>query len=367
MIRGLAALFVLTGHVRGLFFIDYKDLPHPSWLLRMIYALTGLGHEAVMVFFVLSGFFIGGSVLSTLERWSWRSYLVNRLTRLYVVLIPALLLTAAIDQVSMQMPGGHTFFDLPIPHFTSPHGRDSLPIFLGNLFFQQDILVPAFGTDSPLWSLANEFWYYLLFPMIALLFVPRFSAMRKALLFAGVCGIFFYTSGSIRIGFGIWMLGVALHFIPAPRVGRWLLLAGGAVSALVFVGALGASRAHRIPDLWADPAVGFSFALWLFFIVKAARTAQPPRAYQSISKSLSKCSYSVYAVHLPVVYLVRASIGSGYWQPSAAMLAGAAGISLVAFLSGYVFSRLTEAHTDFVRNRVFRMFAHGGRAVAAAA
>ena len=38
------------------------------------------------------------------------------------------------------------------------------PVFLGNAAFLQRILVPELGTNGPLWSLANEFWYYLLFP-----------------------------------------------------------------------------------------------------------------------------------------------------------------------------------------------------------
>src|SRR6202030_3749589 len=47
-----------------------------------------------------------------------------------------------------------------------PRSQITPGIFLGNLFFVQTILCRTFGSNGPLWSLANEFWYYLLFPLL---------------------------------------------------------------------------------------------------------------------------------------------------------------------------------------------------------
>jgi peptidoglycan/LPS O-acetylase OafA/YrhL len=71
MVRGIAALAVMFGHIRGLFFLDYSDLAAPSPAVTLFYAVTGLGHQAVMVFFVLSGCLIGGSVMTAMKRWTW--------------------------------------------------------------------------------------------------------------------------------------------------------------------------------------------------------------------------------------------------------------------------------------------------------
>ena len=79
MVRGVSALAVMVGHIRGLFFLDYRDLASRSPVVTFLYAVTGLGHQAVMVFFVLSGFFIGGGVLASLNNWSWKRYLVDPL------------------------------------------------------------------------------------------------------------------------------------------------------------------------------------------------------------------------------------------------------------------------------------------------
>jgi peptidoglycan/LPS O-acetylase OafA/YrhL len=72
-VRALAAFFVVLDHAPTLF-----DLPNgPRW-----------GHQAVMVFFVLSGYVIC-NVADTRET-DVCSFLVARLARLWSVLLPAM-------------------------------------------------------------------------------------------------------------------------------------------------------------------------------------------------------------------------------------------------------------------------------------
>jgi peptidoglycan/LPS O-acetylase OafA/YrhL len=52
MLRGLAAVEVVCFHLRGTFFVDRS--PGSGAMLWLFYFLTSLGHQAVMVFFVLS-------------------------------------------------------------------------------------------------------------------------------------------------------------------------------------------------------------------------------------------------------------------------------------------------------------------------
>src|ERR1700719_4818367 len=61
MLRGLAAITVVCFHLRGTFFVDRT--PGGGAVLWLFYFLTSLGSEAVMVFFVLSGFLIGANVM----------------------------------------------------------------------------------------------------------------------------------------------------------------------------------------------------------------------------------------------------------------------------------------------------------------
>ena len=244
MIRGIAALAVMIGHIRGLFFLDYKDLASPSPPVAFLYAVTGLGHQAVMVFFVLSGFLIGGSVLTSMERWTWKRYLVNRLCRLYLVLLPALVLTAALDYIAYRQPGGHVYFDLPIVHFNPEAlaGNRHWSVFFGNAFFLQTIFVPTYGSNSPLWSLANEFWYYMLFPALVLsVYAPDNMKRRLVGIVMAIMMLALLPSG-IMAGFLIWLLGVAVYSLPTLNIGRGLRWAFHLVTAAAFFIALMLSR-----------------------------------------------------------------------------------------------------------------------------
>ena len=75
-LRGVAALIVVVGHERGLFFNQLTTGAHDVASIgnkaNSDPSIT-IGHEAVMVFFVLSGFLVGGCVLRLMGNniWSW--------------------------------------------------------------------------------------------------------------------------------------------------------------------------------------------------------------------------------------------------------------------------------------------------------
>lgn len=97
-----AAFLVVLSHVRHLILIDYKDIEYKSIFIKGFYFITGLGHEAVVVFFVISGFLVGGL---TVRKWSvklsYKDYFAARFSRIYSVLIPALLLGAGLDWIGL--------------------------------------------------------------------------------------------------------------------------------------------------------------------------------------------------------------------------------------------------------------------------
>ena len=206
-----------------------------------------------MIFFVLSGFLVGGSVITALQRgkWSWRGYLLRRMSRLWVVLIPALLLTLFWDKLGCSIaPGGYhgdyreLYHSGPTPAIPADW---SIGTFLGNTFFLQTIMVPCFGTNGPLWSLANEFWYYLLFPLGLTIFITRKWRDRVMALIL-VAGIIFFLPKSILLEGVIWLLGaVVFYLIQIGMIRRitshpaWLIL-----SLLLTMGSLLASRSEKI-------------------------------------------------------------------------------------------------------------------------
>lgn len=80
LVRGLSALVVMAAHVRGFVLKDLGELPIAGLGTKAFYLATGVHHQAVMVFFVLSGFFVGGAVVKALSagRFSWGRYAVAR-------------------------------------------------------------------------------------------------------------------------------------------------------------------------------------------------------------------------------------------------------------------------------------------------
>ncbi len=97
LFRGFAATMVLLHHAVGL---DWRKVYPVQPFHQIVQTVFGFGLQFVMVFFVLSGFVIASSVVPKifLGKWSWRDYFISRLTRLWLVLIPALFLTYFVEK-----------------------------------------------------------------------------------------------------------------------------------------------------------------------------------------------------------------------------------------------------------------------------
>ncbi len=362
LIRGVSALAVLLYHLRGLFFVDYPYLANKSLLSSALYAVTGYGHQAVMVFFVLSGYFIGTSVMESVSeaRWSWRIYLVSRLTRLQLVLFPALVLGAVWDRIGMRIPLAAPLYYDALYKFYVPSValRSTVPVFLGNFFFLQSIVSPVFGSNGPLWSLSYEFWYYIVFPAV-ILATAAWVGTRIRILYAGLALLLLWFIGpQISYYFLIWLAGALVGRLP--RISRFMppFPALSLLTGLLFVGALAWSRTHRLSsDLLTDYVVAFCFALWLYTLLLGSREDASP-AYAFGAKKLAGFSYTLYLTHFPGLLLVRGLLNpQGNWQPDPRHLAYALGIGVLMLIYAYCVAELTEAHTATVRRSVFHTMA----------
>ncbi|MGC4079574.1 MAG: acyltransferase [Rubrivivax sp.] len=358
LLRGISAIAVLAQHLRGICF----GAPRPDvrTVAKGVYFLTGLGHAAVIFFFVLSGFFIGTSVLDSVaaRRWLWRHFLLRRLTRLWVVLIPVLVITFALDSMGMHLFGdeGTIYSGKLVELWSAAGARETLSIrvFFGNLFFLQEMRTSVYGTNGALWSLGYEFWCYLLFPLFVLAFARSSSWKTRGLATLGVLAIFGITNNLPLIKyFGLWLFGAivaAVWRVAAKRwasTGPWLGFA-----SVLLAGAVAFDRVAR-GEVWADFALAAATAI--FMIVLLARAAQGRCApvgerYQRFATTLAGFTYTLYLVHFPiVVFFSAACIRAERWDPTATHVAAATtlGFGILAF--SYLLARLTERHTDAVR------------------
>lgn len=353
-IRGLAALLVFWSHVRALFFVPYASVLNRNTLVKILYFLDGFGHASVMIFFVLSGFLISSSVFRSLEtnRWSWGWYTKNRLTRLYVVLVPALLLCAFWDQLGMYLFGLDGVYGIG-RHYTNIlpgniHSLSSAAIWFGNLFFLQTILVPPYGSDSPLWSLSSEFWYYVLFPLCVFVLSRRLSGRLRLVCSFCAVAVAALAGKKILLDFPVWLMGMALCLLPAapPAVRRWLC----PCSSLLLIGVLLILRSNRIQsETGGDYLLAGTFTFFLYGVLGSRNCV--PKLYERLARFFSGISYTLYLVHMPFLFFVTASVIGlkTLWQPTGLHLGMGLLVVSIAFIYVYLVWRLTEANTDRVR------------------
>jgi peptidoglycan/LPS O-acetylase OafA/YrhL len=356
-IRALCALEVFAGHVRQNLFVEWRRAFHQDLPTRLVYFITGFGHEAVMIFFVLSGYFVGGAVVRGRHAFSWPRYLTERLTRLWLVLLPALTLGAIFDGLTTAVGGHHAAVMAP---------RFTVTGWLGNLFFLQEVLVGTFGSNTPLWSLSYELWYYLAFPFLVLAATRRGRVGLLHLLAAAA--ILTFTGPQIAPRFALWLLGAAAAALPPlPRRGALLAVVAGGLGLGATLLTLGTRDAVRATFL-ADLLVSFFAALAVLGIRQDWRPAHP--RYAAAARWLAGWSYSLYLVHFPPLFFlgaVLAAAGAGPWMPAPRSAAQALSIAVILLSYGYLVSRLTEAHTLAVRRLALRALTPSAAAPAGAA
>jgi peptidoglycan/LPS O-acetylase OafA/YrhL len=355
--RWIAAWLVVAEHARAFMFLPGGSTQAGGFASQAFYFATGFGHEAVSIFFVISGYLVGGKVWTQIKegRFTWRKYLLDRATRLYAVLFVALLLGAALDVVGARHLNAAGLYDLTFsgrmavlqtPVVTSLTIRD----FLINALFLQTILGPTFGSNAPLWSLANEWWYYIFFPAICLLVLP--SAQRARVYAVCVLALLaVFLPGKIIILFGVWLLGVVVSLGRKPICPWWL-----ALSLFILVSL--AARFDIISgyNFWMY-VVGAGFAL-LLNSLQGVDLRLPAR---KASKFLADFSYSVYLVHFPVILFLVSGLYVFFenglrlvFGPSSFVLF--AGVFGVAILVAWLVSRFTEAQTPRLRAAVYPYF-----------
>ncbi len=352
-VRGVASLEVLLGHLRGLFFVEIVHNPSP--LTRIVYFATDFGHEAVMIFFVLSGFLIGGTVLrGRMDRnFSWSLYTTNRLTRLWVVLIPALFLGAVWDHVGIHVFGTSGIYGLA-PGSTGRYAvlpRLSGSVMLGNALFLQGILTPTFGSNGPLWSLSYEFWYYVLFPLIVLVYPAEKVDWSTVLYAYATLILVFFIGHPISSYFLIWLLGAAINFAPETS-GRYARVGIGTAAVGLLSVLAGIRHIPGIAGYLPDLAVGVASAALVFALLRS-RAMSRSGLYSRIVRRLAGFSYTLYLVHLPALIFMSAWLVAGrQWQPDAIhfIVVAILGVCMLAYAFGI--AQLTEYRTSAIRSRV---------------
>lgn len=349
-LRWIAALLVVISHARGLSFIPLHGLERPSLPVKLFYFFTRFGQEAVVLFFVLSGLLIAGKFLKPrLDNKSLALYSLDRVSRLWIVMIPAIALSACLVML--------------IPDLKQNCAVDIASI-AGNALFLQDVITPPLCSNPPLWSLTNEFWYYILFPatLIALSHGPL---LRRILCFIGVSAAVItllkfdqFDDRSVLLYAPLWVMGLWAWRKPIIKINPYAAL-------IVLIAAMCFARAPIFETIfWVkDYLIGLGVILLIHSSYKnpSVNVMAHPKVHQ-IGERFSAPSYSLYLIHYPVLllciyWLSKTQTGlfplSPYNVKSYAIFITEILIAIAASLCLYV---LFEKHTLPVRNWLRRCF-----------
>lgn len=194
-LRGFAAFYVVLHHTL------------PNELLRLFgydfNFLLRFGQEAVILFFLLSGFVINYSYQVGQDK-SFRGYFQKRVLRIYVPLV----IVFFVSYFLVSYNAGK---------LTDP----SIVNLLQNIFMLQDwdkvkpnVLAAPYMGNTPLWSLSYEWWFYMMyFPIVYFIKSTntRHCVVYGAVLVATICYTFYPTFVPRLFAYlGIWWTGVYL-------------------------------------------------------------------------------------------------------------------------------------------------------------
>ena len=317
-LRGILAIYVLVGHARWLLWSGmsvWQESSHPLWCKLIVLASAGFryGHEAVMIFFALSGFFIhlksANSLVSNQPiNLSLSQFLKRRLHRLAPPYFYALIFTFIIDYL-----GFHLYPTL----YTATTGDPLLDANFSRKGYSLESVLPAililpsslgkdFGTNGPLWSLAYEIVYYLLYPFWLKVRTKFGFYVYPIILSLSLVFSIFPNSfiSSVLAHYPIWLGGAALaelviRFPSFKRLTKFIAPLTLAISFLAL-------------NLWSSPLLLISILIYIVFScsVLLMFLALPKRVYltqiHQAFEMLGLQSYTIYICHFPLITFISA-------------------------------------------------------------
>lgn len=350
--RWLAALLVLVYHIRENVLVSAVDVSEGlrSLPVSIVYLTTSCGDQAVTWFFITSGFLVGGGALSDIlsGRFEGRSYLINRMARIYAVYLPALALGFALDLIRVGQFGINVYAG-----GETASSYSALTMILNLLNFQA-ILAPTLGSNIPLWSIAYEMFYYVMFPFVFLmLWRSRFNALMIMILFVYFVLVFNNNPGVIS-SFFFWILGAIVRFVPRPIIASpflaWTLAAAGCLGFPALAAPLGGV---------AKLGLGLAFANALL----TARFGNSPNLLKiaPLNALLASFSFSLYLLHAPALHFILV-FATGQSDPHLRLqptgweaVGWGVGLALALVFYAFVFSLFTERKTHVFRGLLQRL------------
>ena len=342
-LRGVAAFIVVLHHL----LLVAQPVAQPSgepalwsvwwWLERTPLKLLTAGHEAVLVFFVLSGAVV---VLPALRRidFSWPGLVASRVVRLllpaWAAIAFATILLVIVPRLPAQVTGGSWLAGQVQSDWSWPR-----------LVVQLSLMGQVVPYDNVLWTLKWEFLFSLLLPGFLVVAV----VLRRWWLPTGLLAVGLGVAGTVGHiqpleYLPVFFLGTLIA-VRLQAIERWSESRGAkrvlvvilVVSLLVLIGEFLLAPVVRMGTDGSHALIGLE-ALGAAGIVVCAGAATGLRRFleHRVPQFLGRISFSLYLVHLPVIATLAFALGDWNWP-----IVAAVGLPL-ALLTGWAFFRFVE-------------------------
>jgi peptidoglycan/LPS O-acetylase OafA/YrhL len=300
-LRGLAALVVVLHHVL-VFFGAGLRAELGVGVMRALNAIGDRHGEAVLLFFLLSGFSIRLSLRARGlgSAADLNHYLYRRFRR---ILPPYWLALAASALAALIVP-------------VQDGSAGALPLLGNLLFLQSSAAVPGcwvapFARNGPLWSLSFEMFYYLAFPLFWRLVQGRQRRLLVALALSVVgvgCNRLWPNPFAQFVShFLVWYLGVELaerRLVASGGPPAWIYapLAGLLLGAHLTLGS------QTLRSLAVGAALMQLGCLWQRFAPSGWSAGAVGRGLVKLLAGVGGFSYALYLLHYPVLRVVAARL-----------------------------------------------------------
>lgn len=322
-IRGIAAFIVVTEHCWMSKGGEAAQIAHASKSLMdvFLYVLTKLfnaGRGSVITFFVLSGFVLAASLLKSPT--GYLGYAVKRILRIYPAFLFAIVLSYALHVlIGVRYVPSSEYLQKLVNVVPSPA-----------MLFKHIAMLGTPGgkdLDAVVWTLIHEMRISLVFPLV-LMAVSKYSwkgvagtwvvsaALAFAVLFLGgnpqgyeqeTILLSLMESGAFVVFFAagayVMIEREAIAALVSKIRPRWQILLSAAVLACLFKSSPSSSHPpFTMQTIFIDYVHGVGSAGLIILAFSMGRLgrmlSQKPLVW------LGRVSYSLYLIHLPVIYIV---------------------------------------------------------------
>jgi len=311
--------------------------------------LPDMGREAVIIFFVMSGFVI--AYTSQRKNASAREYVAARVGRIYSVAIPTLALAFACAAVLAGVDGTLPAYQLDKPHVYVPLHL----LFVGQSWSLSE--VPPLLV--PYWSLCYEVWYYVLFGVA--------FYMRGWRRVAAVVATLAIMGFKLWLLLPVWLSGVALfHLQSRYDLPRHAARIGFVLSLLALAVYNVAGLESQLRDLakatWPNASVKFGSAdrfladyvvciivMANFWCARFADLSGLVR-HGDIIRRFSSYTFTLYLGHMIVI-----SMWLAYYPHNGESLPDLLGLTLLIAAVTLILGQVTEHRKEIFRMPVDRL------------